>query len=289
MLQRLIGEDIELTATLPENVAPVWADAGQLEQIIFNLAANARDAMPGGGVLTIQTGNAHLDGADSGRLVDVPPGDYVRLRIRDTGVGMDETIQANVFEPFFTTKPPGKGTGLGLATVFGIVQHSGGQIDLTSAPGEGTTIDVYLPRAPADARTVAEPPRREAPGGGTETVLLVEDDAQVRAVARRFLTAQGYSVLEADDGYDALRVAAEHPGRIDLVITDVVMPKLGGPQFVKRLEEIRPGSAVLYISGYTDGYVSRERLAGGTVALLKKPFTEDALARRVRALLDLAD
>ena len=286
MLQRLIGEDIELTATLPPDVVPVWADDGLVEQIIFNLAANARDAMPDGGVLSIETANTHLDGEQSGRLVDVPPGDYVRLRVRDTGIGMDETVQANVFEPFFTTKPPGKGTGLGLATVFGIVQHSGGQIDLTSAPGEGTTIDVYLPVAPAGSEVEPEVPQHQSPAGGSETILLVEDDARVRAITRRFLMAQGYQVLEAEDGHHALLVAAGHKGDVDLVITDVVMPRMGGPQFVSRLEELRPGCRVLYISGYTDGSVTQERLAGATVALLKKPFTEHALLQRVRGLLD---
>ncbi len=287
MLRRLIGEDVELTAKLPDDVPPVWADAGQVEQIIFNLAANARDAMPDGGVLSIETGRAHLAGEHPGRLVDVPAGDYVVLRIRDTGVGMDETVQANVFEPFFTTKPPGKGTGLGLATVFGIVQHSGGQLNLTSAPGEGTTIEIFLPRAPAQVETPVEAPRPDSPEGGAETILLVEDDAQVRAVTRRFLARHGYQILEADDGHHALLVARGHRGPINLVITDVVMPRMGGPQFVKQLEQIRPGNAVLYISGYTDGYVDRERLAGATVALLKKPFSEEALLRRVRALLDL--
>jgi signal transduction histidine kinase/DNA-binding LacI/PurR family transcriptional regulator len=286
LLRRLIGEDIELTSTLPDDVVPVWADAGQLEQIIVNLAANARDAMPQGGTLHIETRNVRLDGGHLGRLVDVPAGDYVLLRMRDTGIGMDEAVQANVFEPFFTTKPPGSGTGLGLATVFGIVARSGGQLDLTSAPGAGTTIDVYLPRAPADVETVAQPPT-EAPDGGSETILLVEDDERVRAVTRRSLSRYGYAVLEAGDGHEALLVAKGFPGRVDLVITDVVMPRLGGPQFVKQLEEVRPGCTVLYISGYTDGYVGRERLAGATVALLKKPFTEDNLLRRVRSLLDV--
>jgi signal transduction histidine kinase/DNA-binding LacI/PurR family transcriptional regulator len=287
MLRRLIGEDVELTANLPPDVPPVWADAGQVEQILFNLAANARDAMPDGGVLSIETGLARLDRGSPGRLVDVSAGDYVLLRIRDTGVGMDETIQANVFEPFFTTKPPGKGTGLGLATVFGIVQHSGGQINLVSAPGEGTTIEVFLPLAPAEAQAPPPPLDHEAPDGGSETILLVEDDAQVRAITRRFLVRHGYHLLEAEDGQHALLVARAYRGPINLVVTDVVMPRMGGPQFVKQLEQIRPGNAVLYISGYTDGDVDRERLAGATVALLKKPFSEEALLRRVRALLDL--
>jgi CheY-like chemotaxis protein len=242
--------------------------------------------MPDGGVFSIETRNVHLDGGQSGRLVDVSPGDYVMLRVRDTGIGMDETVQANVFEPFFTTKPPGKGTGLGLATVFGIVQHSGGQINLTSAPGVGTTIDIYLPEAPADSEAEPAAPSDQSPAGGSETILLVEDDARVRAITRRFLMGQGYQVLEAEDGHHALLIAGGHKGDIDLVITDVVMPRMGGPQFVSRLEEVRPGSRVLYISGYTDGYVSQERLAGVAVALLKKPFTEDALLRRVRTLLD---
>ena len=288
MLRRLIGEDIELRAVLPADVAPVWADAGQVEQIIFNLAANARDAMPNGGVLSIETGNVHLDGAHPGRLVDVRPGEYVMLRVRDTGVGMDEAVQANVFEPFFTTKPAGQGTGLGLATVFGIVQHSGGQLNLTSAPGEGTTIDIYLPRAPSDAVVTSAQPRHGALHGGSVTILLVEDNRQVRSVIRRYLAQQGYQVLMAGDGQDALRVARDHAGPIDLVVTDVVMPRMGGPQFVNQLAEIRPPGPVLYISGYTDGYVEHERLTGATVALLRKPFTEDSLLERVRALLDLA-
>jgi len=286
MLQRMIGEDVELTATLPGDVVPVWADDGLVEQVIFNLAANARDAMPDGGVLSIETRNVRLDAGHSGRLVDVPAGDYVMLRIRDTGVGMDDTVQANVFEPFFTTKPPGKGTGLGLATVFGIVQHSGGQLNLTSAPGAGTTVDVYLPRAPAGVETEPEAPQHQPPGGGSETILLVEDDERVRAVTRRFLMGHGYLVLEADDGTQALLVARGHKATIDLVITDVVMPRMSGLQFVTRLREIRPDSRVLYISGYADGYVTQERLAGESVALLKKPFTEEALLRRVRAVLD---
>ena len=284
MLQRLIGEDIELAGRLARDVVPVWADDGLVEQVIFNLAANARDAMPDGGVLTIETANARLDSDHAGRLVDVPPGDYVMLRVRDTGVGMDEAIQANVFEPFFTTKPRGKGTGLGLATVFGIVQDSGGQINLTSAPGEGTTVDIYLPAAPADSETEPETQAHQSPGGGSETILLVEDDDRVRAITRRFLMGQGYLVLEAEDGYHALLVAHGHKGPIDLVITDVVMPRMGGLQFVAQLREVRPDSRVLYMSGYTDGYLTQERLVGAS--LLNKPFSEDALLRRVRALLD---
>jgi signal transduction histidine kinase/ActR/RegA family two-component response regulator len=284
MLQRLIGEDIELAGRLAEDVVPVWADDGLVEQVIFNLAANARDAMPDGGVLTIETANARLESDHSGRLVDVPPGDYVMLRVGDTGIGMDEAIQANVFEPFFTTKPQGKGTGLGLATVFGIVQHSGGQINLTSAPGEGTTVDIYLPAAPAESETEPETPEHQSPRGGSETILLVEDDDRVRVITRRFLMGQGYLVLEADNGYQALLVAQGHKGPIDLVITDVVMPRMGGLQFVAQLQDIRPDSRVLYMSGYTDGYLTQERLAGAS--LLTKPFSEDALLRRVRALLD---
>jgi signal transduction histidine kinase/DNA-binding LacI/PurR family transcriptional regulator len=284
ILQRLIGEDIELSGRLAEDVVPVWADDGLVEQVIFNLAANARDAMPDGGVLTIETANAHLDIDHAGRLVDVPPGDYVKLRVRDTGIGMDEAIQANVFEPFFTTKPVGKGTGLGLATVFGIVQGSGGQINLTSAPGEGTTVDIYLPAAPAESETEPETPSHQSPRGGSETILLVEDDDQVRAVTRRFLMGQGYLVLEAEDGYQALLVARGHKGPIDLVVTDVVMPRMGGLQFVVQLQEVRPGNRVLYMSGYTDGYPTQEQLVGAS--LLKKPFSEDVLLRQVRALLD---
>jgi signal transduction histidine kinase len=284
MLQRLIGEDIELAGQLSEDAVPVWADDGLVEQVIFNLAANARDAMPDGGVLAIETANAYLDSDHAGRLMDVPPGDYVMLRVRDTGIGMDDATQANIFEPFFTTKPQGKGTGLGLATVFGIVQDSGGQISLTSAPGAGTTIDIYFPAAPAESRTEPQAATHEPPRGGSETILLVEDDDRVRAITRRFLMGQGYLVLEADDGYQALLMAQGYKGPIDLVITDVVMPRMGGLQFVTKLQGVRPDSRVLYMSGYTDGYLTPEQLAGAS--LLNKPFSEDTLLRRVRALLD---
>ena len=284
ILPRLIREDIQLALIPGKDLGHIKADPIQMEQIIINLAVNARDAMPDGGVLTIETANARLDSDHAGRLVDVPPGNYVMLRVRDTGVGMDEAIQANVFEPFFTTKPRGKGTGLGLATVFGIVQDSGGQINLTSAPGEGTTVDIYLPAAPADSETEPQAPAHQSPGGGSETILLVEDDDRVRAITRRFLMAQGYLVLEAEDGYHALLVAHGHKGPIDLVITDVVMPRMGGLQFVAQLQDVRPDNRVLYMSGYTDGYLTQERLVGAS--LLNKPFSEDALLRRVRALLD---
>lgn len=281
MLSTLVGEDVELTLTLPETVSPVWADAGQLEQILFNLAANARDAMPDGGVLAIETDDVYLGEDHVGRIVGVRPDDYVVLRVVDTGTGMDESVQAQVFEPYFTTKPVGKGTGLGLATVFGIVQQSGGQIDLASSPGSGTTISIYLPRTRTSDGPSGQPARRASPRRGSETILLVEDDAQVRTLTKRLLEQAGYVVIEARNGREALKLATRHPEEIDVVVTDVVMPKMGGPELVAELRRIRPTLAVLYMSGYT----TEEKL-GDTAVLLTKPYTEDELLDQIRLLLD---
>jgi signal transduction histidine kinase/DNA-binding LacI/PurR family transcriptional regulator len=282
MLATLVGEDVELTLDLPAHVPPVWADAGQLEQILFNLAANARDAMPGGGVLTIRTGNAVVDAGHPGRIVGVRPGDYVVLSVGDTGTGMDESVQAQVFEPYFTTKPVGKGTGLGLSTVFGIVQQSGGQIDLASSPGAGTTISVYLPRARTSTAPLPHATPTVSSHQGSETILLVEDDSQVRAVTRRSLERSGYAVVEAHNGLHALKLVDTHDD-IDLIVTDVVMPKMGGPELVATVQRTRPDLPVLYVSGDTTG-----RRLDDAAVLLAKPYAETELLDVVRRLLDQA-
>jgi signal transduction histidine kinase/DNA-binding LacI/PurR family transcriptional regulator/CheY-like chemotaxis protein len=280
MLGRMIGEDIKLRTELAESLPLVWADEGQLEQIIFNVAVNARDAMPDGGELTMATAAVELSAEESAR-----PGDYVCLRITDTGIGMEEEVQARLFEPFFTTKPQGKGTGLGLATVFGIVQQSGGQIQVRSAPHQGTTFEIYLRHASQQEDEVQEVAVSPDSVRGTETVLLVEDDPDVRTAARRFLASHGYDVLVAVDGVDALRIIEEYKDRLDLVITDVVMPNMGGRELASTLRESRPELPVLFVSGYASSS-ARQSLSDEDVQLLEKPFTAQTLVARVRELLD---
>jgi len=284
MLRRLIGEDVRLVAKLGAGLRRVKADPGQVEQVIVNLAVNARDAMPTGGLLAIETADADLDEADAARRAGVPPGRYVRMAVSDTGRGMTDEVLARAFEPFFTTKGADKGTGLGLATVFGIVKQSGGHVCLTSEVGRGTTFRVYLP-AVEDA---AGPPlvgSQATVPTGTETVLLAEDDARVRDMARAALRSFGYAVLEARDGEEAVRVAAAYPGPIDLLITDVVMPGMGGRQVAEELARRRPGLRVLYVSGYTDDAVIRHGVLHAETAFLQKPFTMAALANKVRRVL----
>ena len=280
LLRRLIGEDIELTLRLASDLPPVHADRAQLEQVLVNLAVNARDAMPRGGRLTIATGTLTTAGAAGD---PVRPGDWVMLTVSDTGHGIDPASQALVFEPFFTTKEPGKGTGLGLSIVYGIVEQSGGRIVLESEPGEGTTLTIYLPLAPARvagaaARITGAPPR------GHETVLLVEDEPEVRRLTREILEMYGYAVLEAGDGAAALRTAREHQGTIDLLLTDVVMPGLRGQEVAQALAATGRRPRVLYISGYPD--LGGSESAIGDHALLPKPFSPVELARKVRAVLD---
>jgi PAS domain S-box-containing protein len=287
LLRRLIGEDITVLTLPAGDVRPVLADPGQLEQVLVNLAVNARDAMPAGGRLVIETANVRLTRADAERRgAGVPPGDYVRLRVRDTGTGMDDATLGQIFEPFFTTKPPGKGSGLGLSTVYGIVKQSGGFVWVTSAPGEGTTFEIDLPAA--NGAPVAAAAAHPAPTAarGTETVLLVEDDASVRLSVRRILTRAGYTVLEAPHGRDALAVAASHPGRVDLVVTDVVMPEMNGRDLVERFAARRPGVPALFMSGYTDDEMVRRGLGAPGTAFLEKPFSAATLLRTVRGVLD---
>jgi len=286
LLRRLIGEHIELRTALAPNVGAVQADPGQLEQVIVNLAVNARDAMPQGGQLTIETANAELDEAYAAEHFPARPGSYVLLAVTDTGTGMDAQTKSHIFEPFFTTKEKGKGTGLGLATVYGIVKQSDGYIWVYSEPGHGTSFKIYLPR-------VAEAPGPARPGfelsasvRGSETVFVVEDDEMVRALIRRMLETRGYTVLLAPHGDEALQLLERHPGRVDLLMTDVVMPGMSGRDLADRVAERRPGIKVLYLSGYTDDAIVRHGVLEPGIAFLQKPFSADALARKVREVLD---
>ena len=286
MLRRVIGEDVDLVTALDLNVGSVKADVGQLEQVLMNLAVNARDAMPTGGKLTIETANVEHDPDYAREREAALLRRFVMLAVSDTGIGMDEATKARIFEPFFTTKEPGKGTGLGLATVYGIVQQSGGFIWVYSEPGHGTTFKIYLPQVEASAQGRAA---GAAPGDlprGTETILLVEDAAAVRAVTRQVLERQGYTVLEAAHGAAALQTAAGHPGPIHLLLTDVVMPVLSGRQLADQLARLRPDAKVLYASGYTDDAVVRHGVLEAGISYLQKPFTADSLARKVREVLD---
>ncbi len=286
MLRRVLGEDVMFVTSLDPAAGTVNADPGQLEQVLLNLAVNARDAMPAGGRLSIETTRTTLHAEQVERRHRMPPGDYVCLAVADTGVGMDDGTQAHLFEPFFTTKEVGKGTGLGLATVYGIVKQSGGYIWVYSEPGHGTTVKVYLPRVPGVAEPPAPPPDIRPVRRGDETVLLVEDAAPVRALARRSLEAHGYTVLDATDGHTALEISARFAGAIDILVTDVVMPGMSGRELAQRLAPLRPSMKVLYTSGYTDDAMVRQGVLNAGVAFLQKPFVPDSLARKVRDVLD---
>jgi PAS domain S-box-containing protein len=286
MLRSLISENIELKTNLARDLHATRADPNQLEQVIMNLAINARDAMPEGGTVTIETANATLDQAYAAQHVSVGPGEYVMLAVTDTGSGMDEQTKARIFEPFFTTKPPGRGTGLGLSTVYGIVKQSGGNIWLYSEPGKGTTFKIYLPvvdAVPESSGKIADvaPGRR---GGGT--VLVVEDDEQLRRLTHRALAGQGYTVLEADRGNTAVDVARRHKGQIDLLLTDVVMPDTNGRKLAEAIRAARPGLRVLYMSGYPDGAIASHGMLEPGVSYLAKPFTTEAVVRKVREVLE---
>ena len=291
MLRRLIGEDIELRLNLEPTLGRVKADVGQLEQVIMNLAVNARDAMARGGTLTIETRNAELDNAYLSRhaLVSSAVGPHVMLAVSDTGSGMDARTQKHIFEPFFTTKVQGKGTGLGLATVYGVVKQSGGYIWVYSEPGLGTTFKIYLPRI--DSTVIREPktPRaKEGPSHGTETVLLVEDEESVRLLTRTLLERNGYRVLEGADAKQAFEVASQQQNPVDLLLTDVVMPGESGPDLFERLKPLRPQMKVLFVSGYTDDSIVRHGVLEAEVPFLQKPFSASELTRKVREVLDSA-
>ncbi|MFL5462510.1 MAG: PAS domain S-box protein [Gemmatimonadaceae bacterium] len=287
MLRRLIGEDIEMITRTGQLEGQVAADVGQLEQVLVNLAVNARDAMPKGGTLTLETADVQLDehyGARQGATV--PAGPYVMLAVSDTGIGMDRDTRARVFEPFFTTKEVGKGTGLGLSTVYGIVKQSGGFVWVYSEPGHGTTFKIYLPRVAAGASAVAPVAEVARENRGSETILLVEDEETVRNLATRILRKQGYTVLSARHGREAEGIAGEYSHDIHLVITDVVMPEMGGRDLASALGALRPDVPILYVSGYTDDEIIRRGMLEPTMAFIEKPFTANALLRKVRELLD---
>lgn len=285
MLRRLIGEDIEFATALAPDLGAVRADPGQLEQVLFNLAVNARDAMPKGGRLTVETINAEVTDWDAARR-DVPPGRYVVLQVTDTGVGMDAETQAHIFEPFFTTKPRGQGTGLGLATVYGILRQSGGYVTVWSAPGAGSSFRIHLPRVDEPVEPVRTSAAVAAPVAGAETVLLAEDEKLVRVLAVRVLQQAGYRVLVAAGGKEALEIARGHAGPIHLLLTDVVMPEMSGRELMHRLTELRPGVRVLYMSGYSDEAIAHHGVLDPGTAFMQKPFTPAALSHKVREVLD---
>jgi PAS domain S-box-containing protein len=287
MLPRLIGEDIALTLALDPALAQVKADPSQVEQVIMNLAVNARDAMPDGGKLIIQTANVDLDTTYTHQHPGSRVGSYVLLRVTDTGTGIEPEIQAQIFEPFFTTKERDKGTGLGLATVYGVVKQSGGYIDVDSEKGKGASFSVYLPLV--EHAVTAPDLSNELPARsvrGSETILLVEDEESLRKLADMFLRDNGYHVLTAADGLQALQVARQHAGPIHLLLTDVVMPGINGRVLAERLAPSQPGMKILYMSGYTDSFIAGHGVLEARSHLQHKPFTEEALTRKVRELLD---
>jgi len=287
MLIRVIGEDIQLVKLLAPELGLVKADPNQVEQIIANLAANARDAMPEGGKLTLETKNVYLDEEYAKSHIDFRPGHYTMLAISDTGVGMGKSTQEHIFEPFFTTKEKGKGTGLGLSTVYGIVKQSGGSIQVYSALGKGTIFKIYLPIVAADEEKFEAPSLpADKSRGGSETILVVEDEESVRRVVKRVLEGLGYKVLEAGDGEEALKKYGQYHGPVHLLVTDVIMPGIGGKELVNYLQKKYPNLQALYISGYTDAAISHHGALEPGAFFIQKPFTVDNFTRKIREILD---
>jgi CheY-like chemotaxis protein len=289
LLRRVIDEDIVLQTNFAEDLWQVRADAGQVEQVIMNLVVNARDALPNGGAISVQTANVDIPTDMPDSKLDLRPGSYVQLTVSDNGVGMDCQTQAHIFEPFFTTKEQGKGTGLGLATVYGIVKQSNGNIRVQSEPGCGTTFKVYLPRAVSleTASTRSSKYASEARLG--ETVLLIEDEAAVRTLTRRVLESRGFNVLDAGTGAAAVRIAEDYNGPIHLLLCDVVLPDMNGREIGERIIRIRPETRPLFVSGYTDYDAKLQGVIDARAPFLEKPFTPDSLTRKVREVLDAVD
>jgi len=286
MLNRLLGDNVTLVSVLNGSLGTIEADPSQIDQVLMNLAINARDAMPKGGTISIITSNVDIDEASAALYPPISPGRYVMMTVSDTGIGMNLDTQSHIFEPFFSTKAPGSGTGLGLSTVFGIVKQSGGTIGVYSELGHGTSFRIRFPRcdrAPAVLQPATEIPLR----GGSETILLVDDSNPLRQLTRMFLETFGYTVLDSGDSGEALRMAAEHPGPLPLMITDVVMPGFSGPMLAEKLASTRPEIRVLYTSGYTAEEFSQDVSPGDDSAFLTKPFSRDDLVRKVRELLDV--
>jgi two-component system cell cycle sensor histidine kinase/response regulator CckA len=288
LLRRLIGEQIHFVTDLAPSVGRINADQGQLEQVLMNLAINARDAMARGGQLSIATRDVTVTTEIARQHRGLLPGDYVLLEVGDTGSGMDAHVVAHLFEPFFTTKKRGQGTGLGLATVYGIIKQSGGYIAVDTAVGKGTRFSIYLPPSRLPQPAQAEPRTRPRPAGGNETILLVEDQPEVRAIARTILSRQGYTVLEADGGVAALEIVKAHDARIDLLLTDVIMPVIGGQELARQVLQTRSGVRVLFASGYTDDVLVQQGVLQPGAEWIQKPFSRESLLQKVRAVLDIA-
>jgi CheY-like chemotaxis protein len=289
MLQRIIGEHIDLRAVLEPTLGNVSADPGQIEQIILNLAVNARDSMPEGGKLTIETDNVFLDEGYVSTHLGSQVGPHVMLAVTDTGHGMDQKTMARIFEPFFTTKELGKGTGLGLSTVYGIVKQSGGNIWVYSEPGRGTTFKIYLPRVDDVAEEYTRTMEDDERTRGTETILLVEDEEMLRKLARQTLKGYGYHILEASNGDEAITVCNQYQGEIDLLLTDVIMPRMNGRELSKCLLKTRPNLRVLFMSGYTDDAIVHQGVLDESANFIQKPFPPESLANKVREVLDRSE
>jgi two-component system, cell cycle sensor histidine kinase and response regulator CckA len=288
LLRRLMDDNIEMVTQVQENIGKVKADPAQLEQVIMNLVVNARDAMPDGGRLTVETVNIELDSGYADDHATVKPGRYVMLAISDTGIGMDQDTVAHIFEPFFTTKESGRGTGLGLSTVYGIVKQSGGYIWVYSEPGKGSTFKVYLPRVDGASEEAASTTPLPQGVRGTETILLVEDEEAVRELIHTVLTQQGYDVIAARDPRQAEEIAANTQREIHMLLTDVVMPGTSGRELAARVTARRPGIRVLFMSGYTDNVITSGGMLEKGLAFLQKPFTPGTLVERVRGVLNQA-